>query len=60
MEKAMGKVAKKEFLPMQPGDVLKTFADVSEFEKQFDYHPLISVELGVNLFVEWFKKFYKL
>jgi UDP-glucuronate 4-epimerase len=59
IEKAMGKEAAKEFMPMQPGDVLKTFADVSELEQHFDYHPNTSVEEGVMLFVEWFKDYYK-
>ena len=59
IEKAMGKEAAKEFMPMQPGDVLKTFADVSELEQHFDYHPNTSVEEGVMLFVEWFKHYYK-
>jgi UDP-glucuronate 4-epimerase len=59
IEKAMGKEAVKEFLPMQPGDVLKTFADVSELERHFDYHPSTSIEEGIVFFVEWFKKHYK-
>jgi UDP-glucuronate 4-epimerase len=59
IEKAMGKEAAKEFMPMQPGDVLKTFADVSELEQNFDYHPSTSVEEGVQLFADWFKKYYK-
>jgi UDP-glucuronate 4-epimerase len=59
IEKAMGKEATKDFMPMQPGDVLKTFADVSELEQNFNYHPSTSVEEGVKLFVDWFKFFYK-
>jgi UDP-glucuronate 4-epimerase len=58
IEKAMGKEAAKEFMPMQPGDVLKTFADVSELEQHFDYHPTTSVEEGVRLFADWFKRYY--
>jgi UDP-glucuronate 4-epimerase len=58
IEKAMGKEASKEFLPMQPGDVLKTFADVSELEQNFDYHPSTSIEEGVESFVSWFKNYY--
>lgn len=58
IEKAMGKTAAKDFLPMQDGDVLKTFADVSELEQHFDYHPTTSVEEGVVFFVNWFKKYY--
>jgi UDP-glucuronate 4-epimerase len=59
IEKSMGKTAKKEFLPMQPGDVLKTFADVSELQHHFDYHPNTTVEAGVQRFVDWFKEYYK-
>ena len=59
IEKAMGKEAAKDFLPMQDGDVLKTFADVSELEAHFDYHPTTSVEEGVQLFADWFKDYYK-
>jgi UDP-glucuronate 4-epimerase len=59
IEKAMGKEAAKDFLPMQDGDVLKTFADVSELEQHFDYHPTTSVEAGVQLFADWFKVYYK-
>jgi UDP-glucuronate 4-epimerase len=58
IEKAMEKEAAKEFMPMQPGDVLKTFADVSELEQHFDYHPSTSVEEGVQLFANWFKRYY--
>jgi UDP-glucuronate 4-epimerase len=58
IEKAMGKEATKDFMPMQPGDVLKTFADVSELEQNFDYHPTTSVEEGVQLFANWFKRYY--
>jgi UDP-glucuronate 4-epimerase len=58
LEKAMGKKATKDFLPMQDGDVMKTFADVSELEADFNYHPTTSVELGVVFFVNWFKKYY--
>ena len=58
IEKAMEKEAAKEFMPMQPGDVLKTFADVSDLEQHFDYHPTTSVEEGVRLFADWFKRYY--
>jgi UDP-glucuronate 4-epimerase len=59
VEKSMGKESLKEFLPMQSGDVLKTFADVSEMEHNFDFQPSTSIEVGVKLFAEWFKLFYK-
>ena len=57
IEDALGKKAKKDFLPMQPGDVLKTFADVSELEQNFDYHPSTTIRDGVNKFVEWFSSY---
>jgi UDP-glucuronate 4-epimerase len=59
IENAMGIKAEKIYLPMQPGDVLKTFADVSELENDFNYYPSISVEKGVKFFVNWFKDYYK-
>jgi UDP-glucuronate 4-epimerase len=59
IENAMGIKAEKIYLPMQPGDVLKTFADVSELENDFNYYPSISVEKGVKFFVDWFKDYYK-
>jgi UDP-glucuronate 4-epimerase len=58
IEMAMGRKAAKDFLPMQDGDVLKTFADLSELEHNFDYHPRTSVDEGVRYFVDWFQKYY--
>lgn len=58
IENALGKKAHKEFMPLQPGDVLKTFADVSALEQDFQFHPLTSVEQGVELFVEWYRNYY--
>ncbi|WP_347838251.1 NAD-dependent epimerase [uncultured Draconibacterium sp.] len=59
IEKALGKKALKEFHPMQPGDVYKTFADVSALEKEFDYKPNTPLEKGIRDFVAWFKDFYQ-
>ena len=59
-EKALGKTAKKNFLPMQPGDVQKTFADISALERDFNYKPSTSVEKGVNEFVKWYRKYYNI
>lgn len=58
LEKALGKEAKKEFLPMQPGDVPQTYADVSELMKDFDFKPNTSIEEGLGKFAEWFKEYY--
>jgi len=60
IEKAVGKEAKKNFLPMQPGDVPSTYADVSELIKDFGYKPKTSIEKGVKEFVGWFRDYYVL
>jgi UDP-glucuronate 4-epimerase len=58
LEKALDKKANKEFLPMQPGDVKDTWANVDELIKNFDYKPSTSIELGVTNFSTWFKEYY--
>jgi len=59
LEKAMGKKAKKECLPMQLGDVPDTWANVDDFVAPFDYKSNASVEKGVTNFAAWFKNYYK-
>ena len=59
LEKALGMEAKKEFLPMQPGDVYRTYADVSELQKDFNFKPDTSIEEGLGKFAEWFLEYYK-
>ena len=58
LEEAIGKKAIKNFLPMQPGDVPDTYADVSDLIAEFDYKPDTPLEVGVNAFVEWYKEMY--
>lgn len=58
LEKAIGKKAEKEFLPMQPGDVYQTYADVSELERDFDFKPHTSIEEGLGHFAKWYKEYY--
>jgi UDP-glucuronate 4-epimerase len=58
LENALGKEAKKEFLPIQPGDVPDTWANVDDLVEQFDYKPSMSVEQGVANFAAWFKAYY--
>lgn len=58
IEKALGREAKKEFLPMQPGDVEKTYADVTDLMEDFGFKPETSIETGIGRFVEWFKDYY--
>ncbi len=59
LEKYLGKEAEKEFLPMQPGDVYQTYADVSELQKDFDFKPETPLETGLKEFVDWYKEYYR-
>ncbi|MDD2285126.1 MAG: NAD-dependent epimerase [Paludibacter sp.] len=59
LEKCIGKEAKKEFLPMQPGDVYQTYADVTDLMKDFGFKPETSIEAGLGKFVEWYKLYCK-
>lgn len=58
LEKCLGKEAEKEFLPMQPGDVYQTYADVTDLMNDFDFKPSTSIEEGLGKFAEWFKEYY--
>ncbi|WP_104848613.1 Rossmann-fold NAD(P)-binding domain-containing protein [Pradoshia eiseniae] len=64
LEKALSKttgreiVAKKEFLPMQPGDVYATFADTEPLEKAFGFKPSTSIEDGLQRFADWYCEYY--
>lgn len=60
LEKCLGREAEKQFLPMQPGDVYQTYADVTELMHDFDFKPSTSIEIGLAKFVEWFKEYYGL
>ena len=59
IEKAIGKEAKKNLLPIQPGDVPATWADVSDLIEDLGYRPATPVEEGVRRFVEWYREFYR-
>jgi len=54
LEKALGKTAEKELLPLQPGDVPDTHADVQALVDDVDYQPSTSIEEGIGRFVEWY------
>lgn len=60
LEKAIGKKAEKEYLPMQPGDVYQTYADVSELEKDFGFKPKTTIQEGLGKFAKWYKEYYKI
>ena len=59
LEKALGKQAEKELLPLQTGDVPETYADVDDLVEQFDYKPNTSVEDGISHFVSWYRDYFK-
>ena len=58
LEKALGKTAEKEYMPMQPGDVYQTYADVSELEKDFGFRPSTSIAEGLGKFARWYREYY--
>lgn len=60
LEKCLGKEAKKEFLPMQPGDVYQTYADVTDLIEDIGFKPETTIEEGLMKFVLWFKEYYKI
>jgi UDP-glucuronate 4-epimerase len=58
IEKALGKTAEKNMLPMQPGDVPDTFADVESLVEAVGYRPSTTLDKGINEFVDWYRSFY--
>ena len=59
IEKALGKKANLEMLPLQPGDVPSTHADLDDLVRQFDYKPATSVGQYVGNFVNWYRGYYE-
>lgn len=59
LEDCLGKKADKNFMPMQPGDVPATYANVDDLVKDFNYKPDTSIEEGIERFVRWYKEYYK-
>lgn len=59
LESALGKEAEKVYMDMQPGDVLRTYADVSDLERDINFKPSTSIEDGLAKFVDWYKEYYK-
>ena len=59
IEKALGMEAEKELLPLQPGDVPDTYADVTDLVEEFGYKPSMTIEEGIGNFVNWYKEYFK-
>jgi UDP-glucuronate 4-epimerase len=58
IERALGKKAEKKMLPMQPGDVVETYADISESEQDLGFQPTTRIEEGIAQFISWYGSFY--
>lgn len=59
LEKEIGKTAIKKYLPMQPGDVYQTYADIEDLKEETGFTPTTSIEEGLHNFINWYKNFYK-
>jgi len=60
MEKELGREAVKEMLPMQPGDVLETFADIGDLARDVGFKPQTSIEDGIRSFVAWYRDYHRI
>ena len=60
LEKIIGKKANKEFLPMQPGDVYQTYADITDLINDFNFKPTTSIEEGLQKFFDWYREYYSI
>ncbi len=60
LEEKIGKEANKVYMEMQDGDVLKTYADISDLEKTINFKPSTSIEEGLDKFVKWYKEYYNI
>ena len=58
LEETLGIEARRNYLPMQPGDVEDTFADVSDLVRDVGYKPDTPIEVGIRNFVAWYKAYY--
>ena len=60
LENSLGIIAKKKMLPIQPGDVPDTFADLDDLVEEFGYKPTMSIDNGIENFVQWYKEYNKI
>jgi UDP-glucuronate 4-epimerase len=59
LEQLLGKIATKNLLPMQPGEVLSTYADIDDLARDFNFRPNTSIEVGLRKFVQWYRDYYQ-
>ena len=60
LEAAFGKEAEKEYLPMQPGDVPETYADIDDLQRDVGFKPDTDIEEGIRRFAAWYREYYKI
>ena len=60
LEKEFGRIAQKDMLPMQPGDVEATFADVADLERDIGFRPATTIEQGIARFAKWFREYHRI
>ncbi|MEO0409064.1 MAG: NAD-dependent epimerase/dehydratase family protein, partial [Cyanobacteria bacterium P01_A01_bin.135] len=60
LENCLGKVARKNMLPLQPGDVLETYADIEALRQAVGFEPKTSIQQGLQQFVDWYQRYYGL
>jgi UDP-glucuronate 4-epimerase len=58
LERCLGRQAEKRFLPLQPGDVPKTYADIDDLVRDVGFRPGTPIETGIARFVEWYRRYY--
>ena len=59
LEKEFGRTAIKEMLPMQPGDVPATYADIEDLARDVGFRPVTTIEQGIGRFAKWFREYYQ-
>lgn len=60
LEQALGKKAERELLPMQPGDVRETYADITAIQSDLGFEPTTPIDVGIPKFVDWFRKYHRI
>src|SRR5699024_143036 len=58
IESSLGMAAEKNYMEMQPGDVKRTYADLTDLERDIDFRPSTTIEEGIDTFVKWYKDYY--
>jgi UDP-glucuronate 4-epimerase len=60
LEQTLGRKAEKKLMPLQPGDVPATYADIDDLARDVGFKPGTPIEVGIPRFVQWYREFYKM